>query len=231
LGINELDSAEGWFRSVLEIAPNHVESKYWLGQVLEKRGETVEAIDLYDDIKEQHLGAKSALKRLKEKQREKQTQEQPIIPKPKPPDVSKPTGHTPWYVYVVFAILDFISLGILIAKVVGSDPEGIKMGYGCLLLSWVAFCLVSAFFIYGIKEGILTLVVLSFLLGVGALLGWIPVAGPFLYWWVAKSYLMPLFFRWFPEIARSWLTSLIFWSCLASSVGYTIRSIKLISSD
>lgn len=74
---------------------------------------------------------------------------------------------------------------------------------------------------YGFKDALVINFVLGPLTSLTSLLGLIPIVGPFLYWWIEKTYIFGNFFQWF-DIDPSWITSFYFWGGLIASISYTI---------
>jgi len=81
---------------------------------------------------------------------------------------------------------------------------------------------VAAFVTYDVKSAFLLLLVLIPLNALAALVGLVPVAGPFLYWKLSKALVFASFFRWFPEVGQTWLTTLVFWLGFAQAVFLTL---------
>jgi hypothetical protein len=95
-----------------------------------------------------------------------------------------------------------------------------------IILGFVLF--VCAWCIYGFKGALLVSLILCFLTNLAALTGLVPVGGPFIYWWLEKTFVIPTFFDWFSFIEPSWIITIIFWGGLAASLFYTILSCSLI---
>lgn len=82
---------------------------------------------------------------------------------------------------------------------------------------------------YGLRDALLVFFVLNLLLGFSALLGFIPLVGPYFYWRVASDVMLPTFFAWFPALEPSWLTTALFWLGMVSSVGFTFASVAALT--
>jgi|YNPMSStandDraft_2_1061718.scaffolds.fasta_scaffold19317_1 hypothetical protein len=79
---------------------------------------------------------------------------------------------------------------------------------GAFILGWIVY----GSFMAGITTTLITLA-----LGLVALIaGVIPVAGPIGYWFVANTWIMPLFPQY--GLDFTWLTGLLFWGNLISSI-------------
>lgn len=76
----------------------------------------------------------------------------------------------------------------------------------------------AAFVEYPAKSAILIILILWPLTSILASLIPIPIVGQIAYWLVAKKFLYPTFFEWFPEVSPSWVSETIFWLGLAYSI-------------
>ena len=101
-------------------------------------------------------------------------------------------------------------------------------GYIAFIAGIVIFASVVGLVWFGIEwhhYGFKNAVIISFILGpltsLTSLLGAIPIAGPFLYWWLYKGLVYNNFFQWF-SIEPSWITAFYLWSGLIVAVSHTI---------
>jgi len=113
----------------------------------------------------------------------------------------------------------------------GGDIYEIAKVVGIVSFCFWLFQMVAGFSIYGAKGGLLFILVFLPLLALTAQVGWIPLAGPFLFWWLARRYVMPMLFTWFPVLEPTWLTGFSFWMCLLSTVSMTLRTLCQMNSN
>ena len=83
---------------------------------------------------------------------------------------------------------------------------------------------------YGIRDGLVVMLVFGLATSLLAQLGHIPVIGPIGYAVVSRLYVMPVLFRWFPSIHPSWITEVQFWFGLLTAILLTGSSILAIRS-
>lgn len=81
--------------------------------------------------------------------------------------------------------------------------------------------LASAFLSYEANAAMVVLLVLWTLTSLLALIGFVPVLGQIVYWYIADQALFPAFFAVFPGIEPTWLTDCIFWLGFIYTLGFT----------
>src|SRR4051812_49431863 len=87
-------------------------------------------------------------------------------------------------------------------------PPGIQVfGFLCTL-----FIGIPSFLVYPTKLAILVFLVhYPMTMFVSINLGWTPVIGSVVCYFIVRDYIFVKFFDWFPEVYSTWLTDAIFW--------------------
>jgi hypothetical protein len=101
---------------------------------------------------------------------------------------------------------------------------GLLIG-GVIVLALLLSLVVGSFTTYGLRDGLIVSIMFALILGLTGQLGRIPVAGPLIYVLVARRFILPMLFGWFPTIHASWVTEGQFWVNMASATVLTIVSI------
>lgn len=78
-----------------------------------------------------------------------------------------------------------------------------------------------AYFVYGGISGSLAVIILMILSDLAAIACFIPVVGVGIQWYIMSNWIFPWTFG-LTGITATWITSLIFWGCLASGTITTI---------
>ena len=100
-----------------------------------------------------------------------------------------------------------------------SEIKGLYISLGWqLTLLLVAF----SYFVYDKSIGaMLAILIIDILCGIAIFLGFVPIAGPFLYWIATTKFIIPKILT-MAAIETSWVVSVIFWVGLAFSVVVTV---------
>ncbi len=97
---------------------------------------------------------------------------------------------------------------------------------GCGLVVLVV-AVVAGWLVYGSLGAGFWMGLLWIALGLTALVGLVPVAGPFLYWRLATGSVMPALMASF-GLTSTWLTSAALWLCLFASIFWTIVAVVVL---
>ncbi len=140
-----------------------------------------------------------------------------------------PVKPLPSWVWIVAVVLGVIAIIIQVAALASEEVEAYVGGLGFAALVGIFFSVAAAFTMYGGHNGALLVFVLAPMIGISAVLsGILPLAGQFLYRWIAAFHLLPAFLGWFPEIQESWYTGLIYWGGMVESIAISIYVIAAV---
>ena len=93
---------------------------------------------------------------------------------------------------------------------VASSPtsiERVSSAVGCVFALTSLGLFVASLTTYGARDGLILAMLLGCLVSLTAQFGWIPVAGPLLFWFVSDHWTLPLVFRWLPTVHPTWVTA------------------------
>jgi len=93
------------------------------------------------------------------------------------------------------------------------------------------FFVISAWYVYGIKEAFMVMLILWPLTSFLAMVGVIPIVGQIVYWVVAKKIIFPMFFSWFEYIEPSWVTETVFFIGMVYNISFAIAFLVVMKSE
>lgn len=112
-----------------------------------------------------------------------------------------------------------------------------KFTFGTMDGSLIAlFAFLTGWFVYGGLSSAFALLALAVIITITSVVGFIPIAGPVLYWFICKRYALPTGIQWITNIsdtvtaenAIKWPVDVIFYIGLANAILATIVTVFII---
>lgn len=96
--------------------------------------------------------------------------------------------------------------------------------FSCFTWALVLVPAFMAWFVYDDIKASIAIFFLGLILMLVGAIGYIPVLGQIIYWFIARNLIIPYYLE-FLSIEPTWLTSLIFWMGFLCSIGFSGKSI------